>query len=299
MSAPATEADETPAVYKMVRLDRLRPMPGQPRQYFDPAALESLAASLRATGQRTPLLVYPVKGDPRADYELIDGERRWRAARSVGIKRLKAEVVDEPDPERRFLLAVTANFARVGHDPMEEARAFGRLHRTMSVGQIASAVGLHEVTVANRLSLLNLVPDVAEMLGRDVPRDRRLPVVRAVAIAALPPDQQREAAGRIQALQSEGRTVGRAAEMVTAHLPRPREGRHGSPRDLTAKDHGRTLRNRIRVCLDDLESFPEDRLRCIVRGRTEHAREIPKLLARLISRAQAVLAEFEKSGMGA
>ena len=294
------DAQEPQPVYRRVRLDRVRPMPNQPRRHFAPAALAALGLSLKQTGQRTPILVYPVKGDPRADYELIDGERRWRAAVAAGLKTLKAELIDEPDAERRFLLAVTANFSRIGHDPMEEARAFGRLARTMSHEAIAAAVGLSKGLVAQRISLLNLVPDVAEMLGPTVPKDQRLPVMHAVTIASLPPDQQREAAGRIQALRVEGRTMGRAAEMVVTHLPRPkREGRHAGPRAPTAKDHGRTLKNRVRACLDDLEAVPEDRLRCIARGRTEHAKEIPKLLERLIARATAVLEEFRRHRPGA
>ena len=94
--------------------------------------------------------------------------------------------------------------------------------------------------------------------------------------------------------------MGRAAEMVVTHLPRPkREGRHAGPRAPTAKDHGRTLKNRVRACLDGLEAVPEDRLRCIARGRTEHAKEIPKLLERLIARATAVLEEFRRHRPGA
>jgi ParB family chromosome partitioning protein len=148
-----------------IPLDKLRPNARQPRSHFDEAELTELADSIRRDGVLQPVLVRAVAdGD---GYELIAGERRWRAARLAGLDAVPA-VVREADDRQALALALVENVVRADLDPIEEARAYARLTDEMGLTQaeVAQAVGRSRVSVTNAMRLLDLPDDVIGMLER-------------------------------------------------------------------------------------------------------------------------------------
>lgn len=139
------------------------PSPLQPRKHFDPAKLEELADSIRARGLIEPLVVRP-QGDA---YELIAGERRWRAAQIVGLPEIPVIVRHATDREV-LELALIENLQRADLNPVEEARAFRELIQRYQLTQedLAQHIGRSRVAIANTLRLLDLVEDGLHCLAR-------------------------------------------------------------------------------------------------------------------------------------
>ncbi len=161
-----------------VDIDRIRPNPRQPRRDFDEVALEELARSLKADGLLQPVIVRPAD-DGR--FELVAGERRWRAAQRAGLLKIPAIVRDVPD-ERLLELALIENLQREELNAIEEAQAYRVLIEDLKLTQqeVADRVGKQRSTVANALRLLQLAPKVQAMV-----RDRSLSMGHARAIASL------------------------------------------------------------------------------------------------------------------
>jgi ParB family chromosome partitioning protein len=135
----------------------------QPRQEFDEESLEELAASIKAQGLMQPIVVRP---RAQGGYELIAGERRWRAARIAGMNRIPALVRDVSDAEASAM-ALIENIQREDLNPLEEATALQRLKEEFQLTQqqVADAVGKSRVAVTNTLRLLNLCQPVRELLS--------------------------------------------------------------------------------------------------------------------------------------
>ncbi len=144
-----------------VDIDRIRPNPRQPREHFDEEALESMASSLRDRGMLQPLVVRR-EGD---GYQLIAGERRWRAAQRAGWHRVPV-VVREATTLEALELALIENLQREDLNPLEEARAYEFLasEAGLTQEQVAERVGRERSTVANYLRLLALPERVQELL---------------------------------------------------------------------------------------------------------------------------------------
>lgn len=141
-----------------IPLDEIRPNPSQPRKYF--ADIAELAHSLIDHGQLTPVLVRPKNGF----YQLVHGERRYRAAKRAGLATLRAEVRELNDQEA-FRIALIENLQRDDLGAVEEARAFERLQRQgMTQEAIGRLVGRSQQHVAARLSLLNLPDDIQRLI---------------------------------------------------------------------------------------------------------------------------------------
>lgn len=138
-----------------VDIHRLKPNPAQPRERFEESALEDLAASVRANGVLQPILVRPANGG----YEIIAGERRWRAAQRAGLHQVPV-IVREVADEKLLELALVENLQRENLNPVEEARAYHTLVEDLGLTQeeVARRVGKERATVANTLRLLNLPP---------------------------------------------------------------------------------------------------------------------------------------------
>ena len=185
-----------------VAVDQIHPNPNQPRKRFESEGVTSLAESIKAQG-----LIQPVVLRPRLEggYELIAGERRWRAAREAGIATIPAVVRDADDRET-LLLGLVENVAREDLSPIEEARAFAVLidEFGLGLGEVAERVGRSKPTVSNRIRLLELPEDVLGMVARN-----ELTEGHARAVLAVPDqDGRRRLARRIV---KEGLSV-RAAE---------------------------------------------------------------------------------------
>jgi ParB family chromosome partitioning protein len=147
-----------------VAIELIHPSPRQARRRFEQEATAGLAESIKAQG-----LVQPVVLRPRTEggYELIAGERRWRAAREAGVSALPA-VVREAGDREALLLGLVENVAREQLSPVEEARAYAVLldEFELSLGEVAQQVGKAKPTVSNRLRLLELPDEVLAMLDR-------------------------------------------------------------------------------------------------------------------------------------
>jgi ParB family transcriptional regulator, chromosome partitioning protein len=145
-----------------VPIDALEPNPLQPRSAFDAERLSELAASLRASGMVQPILVRR----QGSGYQIIAGERRWRAAREAGLTSVPVVVREVPD-ERLLELALVENIQRQELSPLEEAQAYQKLHDDLRLTQeeVARRVGKDRSTVANTVRLLRLPKDVRELLA--------------------------------------------------------------------------------------------------------------------------------------
>ena len=142
--------------------DRLEANPFQPRTVMEPARLEELAASIRESGLIQPLLVRRAGGR----YQIIAGERRWRAAQRLGLATVPVVIRDVPD-DRLLELALVENIQREELSPLEEAQAFQRLHDEFRLTQedVARKVGRDRSTIANTVRLLRLPAEVREMIA--------------------------------------------------------------------------------------------------------------------------------------
>lgn len=159
--APMPELPEV----QHLRIDAIVPNRYQPRQTFSPHELGELAASLKQTGLLQPILVRR-KGDGM--YELISGERRWRAAREAGLETIQAVIRNCTD-EESILLALVENLQREDLNPMEMARAYQRMMNEFGLTQdiIAQRVGCDRSSVANIVRLLSLPVAVQQLIETD------------------------------------------------------------------------------------------------------------------------------------
>jgi len=165
-----------------IPLERVRPNPRQPRQRMDPTELESLAASIREHGVLQPILVT----ETLDGYQLVAGERRFRASQQAGLERIPAVIRQLADRDQ-LELALVENLQRADLGPMEEAHAYHSLATdfAMTHDQIAQRVGRAKSTITNTIRLLDLDPSVQEAL-----LDGRLSAGHARAIGGLPIEQQ-------------------------------------------------------------------------------------------------------------
>ena len=154
-NAAAQAADSE---YQRIPIERIRPRSDQPRKRFDETALRELTDSMREQGMIQPVVVRKLPG---GDYELIVGERRWRAAQRAGLREVKV-VIQDVTPDVAFEMAVVENLQRENLDPVETAQAYQRLidSRGYSQETLASRVGKDRSTVANTLRLLQLPEEV-------------------------------------------------------------------------------------------------------------------------------------------
>ena len=162
----------------------IHPNPRQPRRRFDHEATAGLAESIRSQGVVQPVIV---RSRPEGGWELIAGERRWRAAREAGMKTVPA-VVRQADDRDSLLLALVENVAREDLSPVEEARAYAVLvdEFALSLGELSQRVGLSKPMVSNRLRLLELPEDLLAMVERG-----ELSEGHARAVLAVPDDEGR------------------------------------------------------------------------------------------------------------
>ena len=166
-----------------VPVAEVAPNPFQPRRQFADDNLQELAESIRAHGVLEPVVVRPVEGREPVRYELVVGERRWRAAQLAGLTTLPAVVRSVGDREM-LQMALVENLQREDLNPVEEAEAYRRLVEEFGLSQeeVARAVGRKRPTVANTMRLLELEPEILEAL-----RSGRLSAGHGKALLGLPP----------------------------------------------------------------------------------------------------------------
>jgi ParB family chromosome partitioning protein len=185
-------------------LDVIQPGKYQPRRDINHESLEELANSIRSQGVIQPIVVRHLLG---GRYEIVAGERRWRAAQLAGLKEIPAIVRDIPD-EAAVAIALIENIQREDLNPVEEATALQRLLEEFSMthGQVADAVGKSRATVTNLLRLLSLADEVKKMLEHG-----DLEMGHARALLSLTPDLQIDTA---ETIVNKGLSVRETEELV-------------------------------------------------------------------------------------
>ncbi len=204
------EEPQEKSPYKLLPIHKVEPNPNQPRRDFDPEELQALAESIATHGVVQPITVRATANDY---YQIIAGERRWRAARIAELWEIPAVII-EADDKKVMELALIENLQRQDLNPVEEAMGYQTLMDEYGLTQeeTAASVGKSRPAVANMLRLLALEASVLDML-----RDGKLTAGHARAIVALKtPKLQKEAAQKISAL---GLSV-RQAELLCKNLQR-------------------------------------------------------------------------------
>ena len=156
------EAAETHEGIKYIDINNIKPNANQPRKTFDEGKLEELADSIREHGLIQPLVVRKSTNG----YEIVAGERRWRAARKIGIKEIPA-VVRELSDEENMLLAIIENMQREDLDPIEEAEGISQMIETygLSQEQVSKSLGKSRPYITNQLRLLKLPEEIRKMVS--------------------------------------------------------------------------------------------------------------------------------------
>ena len=205
-SGPKARSDE-----ELVQLPvgALRPGKYQPRTRMDEASLRELADSIRARGMIQPIVVREVGA---SQYEILAGERRWRAARIAGLERVPTIVRDVPD-EAALGIGLIENIQREDLNPLEEANGLKRLidEFRLTHEQVAHAIGRSRAGVTNLLRLLELAPAVQEML-----QEGRLDMGHARALLALSRGRQVELANHVADRGLSVRETERLVQQATA-----------------------------------------------------------------------------------
>lgn len=185
----------------IVPITDVRPDPKQPRTYFSEAELEKLAKSIKKTGQRQPITVRRRRAGANPPYEIIDGERRWRACALAGLSTIRIDVEsrDLPDHADQHLLSLTSNFMREGHTHMEisqavlyqvEAMMSRSLTRGQAVNELMAAIGKSDTWVYQYLQLQHLCKELQERMHPGQTDNKRLRFAEAVILSSLPEDKQ-------------------------------------------------------------------------------------------------------------
>ena len=225
-AGPAGAAD---AGLKTLPLDALERGPYQPRRDFKPEALRELADSIRAQGLVQPIVARRRPG--REKYEIIAGERRWRAARLAGLREVPVVIRDAPD-KTVMCIGLIENIQREDLNPLEEAGALDRLIREFEMRHedVAAAIGRSRSAVSNLLRLLELEREVKRMLAAG-----ELEMGHARALLSLPARQQAAVARKVA---QQGLSVRATEALVKTLGPDNKPG----PTSLAAKTEPNTLK---------------------------------------------------------
>ena len=178
LGTPTPETGVDSEKLREIDIDRIVPNTQQPRKYFNEEALNELADSIRAHGLIQPIIVQPL---PDNLFQLIAGERRWRAAQKAGLMKLPA-VVRDSTSDASLEIALIENLQREDLNPIEEAQAYEKLIVEFGLTQeeVARRVGKNRVTITNMLRLLRLPPEVQQWISED-----RLTTGHAKALLSL------------------------------------------------------------------------------------------------------------------
>ncbi|HET8882384.1 MAG TPA: ParB/RepB/Spo0J family partition protein [Solimonas sp.] len=244
LSSVANTVDEEAGdQLREIAIERLQPGRHQPRRRFDAAALDSLAESIRAQGVVQPIVVRAVGGDR---YEIVAGERRWRAARQAGLKQVPA-VIKTLDEQGAMAVALVENIQRADLNPLEEAEALDKLIRDCGLTHeaTAKAVGRSRTHVTNLLRLIELNDDVQQLV-----RDGHLSFghakvllgadgARQSSLAKLAVERQLSVRQTEALVHADGAGKPRAARPRAPALERELTQKFGLPVRLQQSDSGR------------------------------------------------------------
>jgi ParB family chromosome partitioning protein len=249
---PATEATAHSAAasgLRMLDIETIRPSTRQPRKHFDDARLDELAESIRSQGIIQPLVVRVREG---GGFELVAGERRWRAAQRAGLHQVPA-VVREVAESQAFEMALVENLQREDLNPIEEAEGYQRLVAEFGYTQesLSARVGKDRSTVANALRLLKLPPAVRSMVI-----EGRLNMGHARALLGLESDPA------IERLARQAASRGLSVRQVESLARRERDSDKRPParpvqQSPAARDLVRRLEHALATKVKLVESTPK------------------------------------------
>jgi ParB family chromosome partitioning protein len=204
---------------RWIPVDRIEPDPAQPRTRHNGESLLRLGGSLLTHGQLQPILLRPAAEPER--YVIVHGERRWRAARFVGLPVVAAVVLDEsPDPSRLFQMQILENAMREDLSPIDQARAYRALmdQNGWNVSRVAAAVHVNPGTVTRALALLDLPEEIQNAV-----HNGWIPASSAHELARVDdPDRQRDLAAQASAGGLDREAVRAAAGRSRTPARRPR-----------------------------------------------------------------------------
>ncbi len=259
--APPVAAAAAPALSKppgpaTLLIDAIHPNPVQPRTVFQAERLEELAASIRANGIIQPLIVRSHQGQ----FQLIAGERRWRAAKLAGLTEVPVVIQDVAEP-RMLELALIENIQREDLNPIETAHAYDRLRKELGLSQeeIGQRTGKDRTSIANALRLLNLPPVVQLLLA-----EHRVSMGHARAILGLrSAEEQVEVAEKAAA---QGLSVRQVESLVQERTSDRTKGKSANRREAPVDPN-------VKAAVDQLERVLGTRVRIVelseARGRIE------------------------------
>jgi len=237
-------------------IDQIHPNPVQPRVVFQADRLEELAASIRANGIIQPLVVRSHEGQ----YQLVAGERRWRAARLAGMTEVPVVIQDVADPQM-LELALIENIQREDLNPIETAQAYDRLRKELGLSQeqIGQRTGKDRSSIANTMRLLHLPPEVQMLVA-----EHRVSMGHARAILGLhSPEEQIHLAEKAAA---QGLSVRQVETLVQERSSERGKAKAGSRREDNTDPN-------VKAAIDRLERSLGTRVRIIAlteqRGRIE------------------------------
>lgn len=238
---PTVSGDVAGAYFAEVPLDSITPNPRQPREVFDEDALAELVTSIKEVGLLQPVVVRKIGADR---FELIMGERRWRACREAGLERIPA-IVRATDDEKLLLDALLENLHRAQLNPLEEAAAYDQLLKDFKCthDQLADRIGRSRPQVSNTLRLLRLSPPVQRRVAAGV-------LSAGHARALLSVDDSEEQDKLAHRIVAEGLSVRAVEEIVTLMGSRPTSAK---------KAKGPRAGARLSPALSDLASRLSDR----------------------------------------
>ena len=219
-AADQSAAGQTDSELRHLPVDLIQRGKYQPRTDMHEEALQELANSIKVQGVMQPIVVRPIAGDR---FEIIAGERRWRATQIAGLDTIPA-VIRLVGDESAIAMALIENIQRENLNPVEEAMALKRLQEEFALTQqeVAEAVGKSRTTVTNLLRLMSLNHDVRLMLERG-----DIEMGHAKALLGLPPEQQSEAA---KSVSGKGLSVRQTEVLVRKLLEKPADKRAEAPR---------------------------------------------------------------------
>ncbi|MFO0934112.1 MAG: ParB/RepB/Spo0J family partition protein [Planctomycetota bacterium] len=224
-TVPEPTAEEIKAADELP-VEAIRANPYQPRRHFDPEALEELKASIQEHGLLQPIVV---RKGPAGGYEIVAGERRFRASKLLGRTHVKA-IVREVDDAGMQTLALVENLQRADLNPLEKARALKAMMSSQGLTQegVAARVGKDRTTVANLLRLLELPEEVRVLL-----EDGRLTAGQAKAVLQIPGDAKRQQAAALAVEKGwSSREIERFARLAPGAKRRPAKAVDPFLRDL-------------------------------------------------------------------
>jgi ParB family chromosome partitioning protein len=268
---PVTERPPTlvQASPTRIGIDEIDPNPLQPRRVFEPERMEELAKSIRANGIIQPIVVR--RSGTR--YQLVAGERRWRAAKIADLETVPVVVQEVPD-DRLLEITLIENIQREDLNPIEAAMAFERLAKELGLSheEIGERTGKDRSTITNLLRLLQLPADLQSLVA-----NRRLSQGHARCLLGIPAELQREVAEKVVA---QGLSV-RQVEALTQRMTETRKTK--SPKDVS-------LDPNVKAAIQELERILSTKVRIVEKSNNSGRIEIDYFSAEDLDRIYTAIA---------